>query len=203
MENPLKLRWAMERFHCLGLGTIQTYYELFYEREEMKVCGDITAGVFWRDINVQTNRVETRKPFCPHYNLIELCANVMGISNTEIQRFKNFCGIINFVSFHQLSAQVPFTFCSALRLAMIQALQVMDMRISEKYLQNAILNCWQKSIPKNIGMRPQKYSKKETIAAVRNLLNALEEQAAGKQDVIIILAMGADAAPCLNAPIAK
>jgi hypothetical protein len=55
----------------------------------------------WRDKNLQPKRTAERKSWsrykhdwCPHYDLIELCAGIMGIEPSELNEFNYFCGFL-------------------------------------------------------------------------------------------------------------
>ncbi|MDP2934502.1 MAG: hypothetical protein Q8N59_01930 [bacterium] len=84
-----------------GTQALESFFEDFLSIFQMGGVG--TFGRNWRNKNIQPERkiIETESvlgrgkyDICPHYQLIETCAEIMGISPTTLLNFKFFCGII-------------------------------------------------------------------------------------------------------------
>lgn len=196
--------------NLFGIEALRDDLEMFLTYA-LKERGD------WTDVNIQKNsEIKTKESglgVCLHYELIELCAEIVGIKPSELAYFDRFCGFFKkdimvsgpFGGFSKLGGeeQVPFQCCEAIasilksRLELLKAKKPESIQISKTPSENElekvqefvsddhkfksgqkVYSFWKGVVPKKIGMREMKYSKKKLIAQIENLILQLNEKAA-------------------------
>lgn len=173
-------------------------------------CNINQSDLEWEDTNLQPKKKTEKTPTCPHYRIIKLCANIIGIRNLD--SFEYFCGLAqkNLQVNNRSGEKHPFSCCLAVRYLLIKSLELVQSEelfppdgTAEKVKQGKkIIKLWEKTIPRNIKIDKKTNPDQRLISAAENLLKQLEQQATGSIDAIMIFISSTShfKVPCAKAP---
>lgn len=173
-------------------------------------CNLNQSNLEWENVNLQPKRKTEKIPACPHYRIIELCANIIGIKN--LNSFEYFCGLAqrNVQVNNRPGEKYPFSCCLAIKYLLLKSLELAQSeklfppdRTAEKVKQGKkIIKLWEKTIPRNMKIDKKARSDQRLISVVENLLKQLEQQATGGVGAIMIFISSVShfRIPCATAP---